>query len=549
MNAVFERDYVSFSSSARFLMLRGGFAAGMGLLLLMNILPAYTSGNYADVGTKLMWVAVGLGAVLLALAAPGSFGTVLVSARTSNSLPILLSTPLTPLSIAGGAFLARAGLLMILVLATWPPIALALLFGGVRGSQVFEASAAASATVLLLGAPSFLISAYAKRTASAVVTAYLVAASVIAGLWLAGFLLIAKTSDATIGAVISPIHAIQQALNPQPPDLGTFGDVVPGAYLLLLLAVLLSIGAVVLAAARLAREGRSGGYTAPVLLRRTCRPLRMQNPVLEHELRRGTLLSRRSPARGLLALLIATEGAYVLAVSMGYDAHNIRIHLAVLAFELLLLLLAVAAAGATALSHEKETNTLPLLRAAPLPPSQVVIGKLAGVLRGLLPCLMIPLLHLVWATVQGVFHPLAIPAMLVTGTVSLSAWAVFALYQSLDQRSPQRAVARTMTLLGIIAVLLTANVGVPALGILKNTEEFVRWTAAFGANPVAATLLPVTIFRTGGSSVETALVPPPTGGDIATGSMALLVWIVLHLVFAHALYRRLARLYKVRIET
>lgn len=547
MNAVFERDYVAFSSSWRFLLLRGGFAAGVGLLFLVRILTAYGQGDFSDVGSSLLTMTVILGAFLLALSAPGAFATVLVHARASNALPILFATPLTPFGIAAGAFTARAGQLFLLVLATCPPLALALLFGGIRGGQILEAVAAAAAAVLILGAPAFLVSAWARRTASAVVTAYLVGAGVIAALALAGEWARTALDSMQIAAAVSPYHAVLRALETTGRGEGTG---VSGVLFLLLGSIAASGVAMLLAAWRLEREAHGTELVPPVLSRRGCRPLKHENPVLDHELRRGSLLGKRSPARGLLVLLLLSELAYALGVWFaGVEAVSIRAHFFVLSFQCLLLTLAVCAAGATALAHEKETNTLELLRAAPLPPAHVVVGKLAGVLRALLPCLLVPLAHLAYASVLGVFSPLAVPAVAVSGTVVLSAWATFALFQSLDQREPQRAIARTMTLLAIVGVLLAANVGWPLAGAFsRQLEDWVRLGSAFGATPIATILLPAALLRTGGSSLETAVVPAPAGAEVVVGALALAVWLILHAAFGHALYRRLARLYRTRIE-
>jgi hypothetical protein len=546
VNAVFERDYVAFSSSWRFLLLRGGFAAGMGLLFLVRILMAYAARDWADVGTSLLTMTVVLGAVLLSLAAPGAFATVLVHARASNALPVLFATPLSPLGISVGAFTARAGQLFLLVLATCPPLALALLFGGIRGSQILEAMAAATSAVLILGAPAFLVSAWARRTASAVVTAYLVGAGVLALLGLVGQWALTELDDVTIAAAISPYHAVERALDTTGRG---EGGAVSGVIFLLLGSIFASAFAMVIAAWRLDREAHGGEVVPAVLTRRSCQPLKHQNPVLDYELRRGSLLGSRSPARGLLGLLLASELAYVLGVwGAGVEAVSIRAHFTVLGFQCLLLALAVCAAGATALAHEKETNTLELLRAAPLPPAHVVIGKLAGVLRALLPCLLVPLGHLVYASVIGVFSPLAIPAVAISGTIVLAAWATFALFQSLDQREPQRAVARTMTLLAIVGVLLAANIGWPLASAFRELDDWVGGLAAFGATPIASILLPAALLRTGGSSLENTITPAPHGADLVVGSIALLVWLLVHTAFGHALYRRLARLYRTRIE-
>jgi hypothetical protein len=401
--------------------------------------------------------------------------------------------------------------------------------------------------MLLLGAPSLVISAFARRTAAAVVSAYLAAASILVGLGLAGIGLASWSGDETVAGAVSPFHAIQAALSVTPPPDDTMGASVPGAYVLLAIAIATSVLAVFLCAFRLEREGR-GPDPVRVGPKRVCRPLRHRNPVLDHELRRASLLNPRSPARWLLALLLATEGVYVATVAGGGDGQSITLHAGVVGFQVLLLLLAVAAGGATALAAEKEANTLSLLRAAPISPSEVVLGKLAGILRALVPCMLVPLAHIGYAAVIGVVSPLAVPATAVVGIIVFATWAICGLQHSLDQADPRRAVARTVGLLAIIGILLATNVGLIGRGLLQTPDPYVKHAAAFGANPVAAVLLPATILRTAGSSTETAVVAAPTTDDIALGTVAALLWVLLHLALAHALYRRLFRAYKLRYD-
>ncbi len=547
MNAVFERDYVAFSSSLRFLLLRGGFAAAMALLFFVRIAGAYSGKDWSDVGSTLLTTAVALGTVLLGVAAPASFGTVFVHARARNSLPILLASPLTPLGISAGAFLSRAGLLALLVLAVAPPMALALVFGGVRGAQLVDALFAVTSTMLLLGAPAFVISAYAQRTSSAVVTAYLIAVSVLAGTWFMGTWITKVTSDAALAAAVSPLHAYDAAISFERLPPAAFGFL-SGPFVLLVLSLCVAAGAIFVAALRLRREATGAVSRTDLLTRRQCRPLRRENPVLDHELRRGKFLRRRSPAHGLLVLMLLAEVAFFAYARSAGTWSDINSHLGLLAFELFLLVLAVAAAGATALAQDKEANTLELMRAAPLTPAQVVVGKLAGVLRTLLPCLLVPFVHLLIAAHHGVFSWLAAPAVALTGVVALGAWAIAGLHQSLEQRLPRRAVSRTTALLGIVGIIGAVTLYGPASGLMRAFDDYIGLSASLGANPVATMLLPATLLRTGGSSAEMTVVPAPDAESLAAGAIALGIWLMLHLIAAYWTYRRLFALYRTRYE-
>ena len=79
MNAVFERDFVRFSCSGRFLWIRAGFALTMGLLVLWRVATGYSSRDFGDAGIDVLRAAVGIGAMTLLLLAPGALSMLLPS--------------------------------------------------------------------------------------------------------------------------------------------------------------------------------------------------------------------------------------------------------------------------------------------------------------------------------------------------------------------------------------------------------------------------------------------------------------------------------------
>lgn len=550
MNAVFERDFVRFSSSLRFVWMRTVFAAAMGLLLFLRVVGSATGGG-ENVGSDVLSIAVYLGAGLLALTLPGIYATVLVHARTAGSLAVLLSTPLRPLQIAWGAFLSRALILTLFVIATWPAVALALTYGGVRGGQLFEASAAAIATGLLVAAPAFVVSAYARRTANSVVTSYLIAATLLVVLHFGGTLLATGLGDEWFAGALSPWSALAIATQGGEPEPGSLRESIAPAYLLLVLSLLLSGASILVAAWRLDREAHGDGaeLSSRRLLARGCRPLRTENPVLDHELRRGAVTAQRSTSRGLLALLILSEIAYFLVAHWTGEPTRLELHYGVLGFQFALLVLAVTAAGATTLALEHETKVLDLMRVTPLSAAQIVVGKLAGMARALLPCLLVPVLHLAYAaTFHQVFSLAAVPAVMLGGGVVLAAWGVCGMSQSLEQGDPHRAVLRTMGLMGIFGLLTATMVGVPLLSLLQDTDAWVRYSVSFGANPVGALLIPVSVFRIGGQDAENLVAAGPTAGELTVGVVGGLIWLGVYAVIGWVLYRRLFSTYRLRFE-
>src|SRR5262249_39678987 len=154
-------------------------------------------------------------------------------------------------------------------------------------------------------------------------------------------------------SVISPLHAAISSMDPA-------GRVADGAYVLLAWSAVLATGAVAAVAWRLSREGRGTADAAHVasLSGRTCRPMRLENPVLDREARAARL--RGGAGRGLFAVLAASEAASLVLADTRHEWTYLPYHFAVLAMQCLLILLAVTAAGATSLAAEREGRTLDL---------------------------------------------------------------------------------------------------------------------------------------------------------------------------------------------
>lgn len=546
MNAIFERDFLAFGASARFQVFRFLVAATMGAALLLLVMRAYATDSFRSIGSTIFGLSIGAGAAIVVALVPGAFATVLVHARAGSTLPVLLTTPLSALSISAGAFVARTASFVVLLVATWPPIAISLLFGGAPVDRMFAATAAVMATGLAVAAPAFVASAFSRRTATAVVASYLAAVALLAGLYVVAPRGGGPGLSAWDGAAVSPINALLatgDVATAAPP-----GDEALAPYFLLGFAVVLSVAAVLLVAWRLAREGRGTTDTARIasLSGRDCRPLRRQNPLLDRETR-GTVLTS-SAGRGLLAVLVAVEVAFVLIASSRDEWTSLPLHFSVLAMQIFLLLLAVVTAGATSLAIEREGRTLDLLRVTPLTPREIVVAKLAGLFHAYAPCLAVPLAHLLLAAFLGVFSFAAVPLCALTGALAMSAWAVFGLSQSLDQPNPGRAVVRTMGAFAIVAILIAANIGFPVEGIFSGNDDWIRRAAAFAGNPVALALLPAAALRTGGSDAERTFVPPPDGGDLAFAACFAVAWALLYAFAGYSMYRRLFHTYRTRVD-
>ncbi len=555
MNAVFERDFVRLSTAKRFLWMRAGLALAVASIAGIRLLGAYAEDDFAGIGAFVLGISIWTGLLLLLVATPGSYATVLVHARAQNTLAVLLSTPLTPFQLAWGAFVARAGTLTVFVLATLPPIALGIAFGGIQVEQILAAACSVLAAMLLVAAPAFVISAFARRTGAAVVSSYLCAATVLTALAAIGSAIAGGAggtpgASAAAAAAVSPIHGVIAALDPLAPS----GAVLASSALLLLGAILLSAAAILVATQRLRADAVGGlEQTTRIAEGRPPRAMRYKNPILDRELALGADRSRGA-GRTLLLVLVLTQVAYFTAIWATGEKTSLPIFSGFLIFEVALLLLAAAAAGSTCLAAEKESGALDLIRATPISAADIVQGKLAGVLRAQLPCLAVPLVHLGWGVFardpQGnaILSPLAIPYVAVAGAIVVSTWTITGMSQSLDQRDPHRAVVRTMAALGITGVIIAAQVGIVLWKVLPESDPYLRGTIAFGANPVGAVLGGAAIFRTGGTTLEATSLPKPSEAYVSGAIVASALWLGLHVIAGLVIHRKLVSLYRTRFE-
>jgi Na+/H+ antiporter NhaA len=104
-----------------------------------------------------------------------------------------------------------------------------------------------------------------------------------------------------------------------------------------------------------------------------------------------------------------------------------------------------------------------------------------------------------------------------------------------------------MGLLGIFGVIVAAMIGVPVRAA-STIDAFVASTSGFGANPVAFMLLPLSAFRIGGSTLESASLAAPNPASLGTATVAGLIWTTLHVLVSLALYRRLFVTYRTRFD-
>lgn len=301
----------------------------------------------------------GLILVLVPLLGAGA----IVDERKERSLQLLVLTDLDPWQITSGKFLARLGVICLIILSNVPVLFFSALLGGVEPLDVVRVFSLTVGTAALFLAVAVAVSAVARNTITAAMITYTILVayllSPLALVWLdPGWLLHWHAPTVVAFSIGEPL---------QIEDLWWH-------------AVLVSVGmaAIFVAAATVAlrrdvrrtRVFKSGNASAP-------EPARVwANPIAWREWsRRGRPWVFWTLAGGAGVTLAILEATVV-------DQHDkddaIIVGLMIVQF---LALLYALAFGSGAFAQEKREQTLDLLRLTHLRPREILLGKLAGIVR------------------------------------------------------------------------------------------------------------------------------------------------------------------------
>jgi ABC-type transport system involved in multi-copper enzyme maturation permease subunit len=114
--------------------------------------------------------------VLVALLVPATLAPSLTLEKEKDTIDLLHTTPLGGDAIVLGKLLSGVGFLLLLCSSAVPLLSMIALFGGVRLDATLQLYAAVVIHALVYGVTSILISALARRTAAAIVLAYVAVA-------------------------------------------------------------------------------------------------------------------------------------------------------------------------------------------------------------------------------------------------------------------------------------------------------------------------------------------------------------------------------------
>lgn len=329
-----------------------------------------------------------------------------------RTLENLLVTPVRAIHIVWGKLLSRLLLLVLLLAASLPVLALARVFGGVPWDYVVAGLCITLTAMVFAGSLSLLCSILYRHAYRAVLTVgfwYLVLwgldALVLIALPRTGY--VGNSTGALLWSLISPLHALLVRTR---MVLGGPSSASPCVSLTLHCLTVLGAAAIILilsarrvrgmtqavpqghaeTGAQDAAMQRTDWWTA-IRAEREGEPIRRVkgSPIVWKDL--GTSLFQRSNQALLdLGLWLIVGALALVAVILAKPATYGSFFLPILIVQWVFIIrLALSAAGA--ITREKEARTWPVLLTTPLDDRQIVRGKALGALRRNLP-LVVPLL-------------------------------------------------------------------------------------------------------------------------------------------------------------
>lgn len=363
---------------------------------------------------------------MVCVLAPIFAAAAITQEKDSQTFSILLSTPLTSGQIVLGSLLSRLYFVMVLLLASLPLFCIMMVYGGVTFSEIFLSLAVAAATATVTAAIAIAISVMKVGTGRTIFSFYLTIALYLLVLWslatVPAFIPPEAPPSPAGGdrmswlAAFHPFLAMRAILSQTPvPDAAAVAHygfpraqwLARPAYSYIVMCSVLSL-LVVLASVAFVRRGAKLGE--PTLLGRlfgsartggdseiTRRPRHVwANPVAWREAKTRAAAGSGGAVRWLVigAGIVAAVALDIMYLQ-GLSTADTRAWLkGLLAVELGLALFIATATAATSMTREKEGDTLDLLLTTPLQSSQIIFGKIRGLVSFAAPMLAVPSLTL-----------------------------------------------------------------------------------------------------------------------------------------------------------
>ena len=498
-NPILVRVVCGKSRRTRHLWLRFGY---LGVLLFVVMIALMTSGGSAgrslsDLARGASWTFMLASIAQLALMcvlAPVFAADAITQERDAQTYNILLTTPLSNAQIVFGSLLSRMFFVIALLLSGLPIFLITMVYGGVTTSQVVESFAIAGATAMLTGSLAITVSMIRVGTRRTIFSFYLMIAVYLLavyamGSWSATWIPEAPANVSVARrlswlAAFHPFLSLEVALNRvQAPDVGLvakYGSLTKYflAYperLYVTCSVTLSLVLVLLSmifVRRGSRQGERGVWSAirsRVLGRMAGERHRAARQVWRNPVAWREAATRASAlGRGPLTYLLILSGLLAAVVLLVYyhagalAATQVRewLHVIVM-IEFAMILVIAANTAATALTKEREANTMDLLLCTPLTSRYIVWGKLRGLVSFAVPLICLPVASVLLFAVHDMLRGAPDPAAYVEAGLELGVLLViftaFACMLGMDRSlKTKKTVQAVMMSVGLLVGICLA---------------------------------------------------------------------------------------------
>lgn len=399
------------------------------VIMLVALLSSVsgTSGGLDDLARNSTWVFTMVSLVqlgLISLVAPIFTAAAITQEKDSRTYNILLSTPLTNAQIVLGSLCSRLFFVFMLLLAALPIFCVTMVYGGVTLRQILISTGIAACTAAITGSLAIAVSVIKVGTRRTTFFFYLV---------IAGYLLVIGAlarlevlpAPAPVNQPQAPTTSWLAAFHPflsmfvvlnihRAPDMSQLGAYEwPGNYWLafphysyMVMTLIASVTLTCISMLFVRSENREGEVDWWTRIRKIMRlqpdpPVRRkphwvwQNPVAWRESATRIALAQQHLVR---YTLIIGGGALAGILMIGFQLkwwpmtwNSLHIWLnALIMAEFAIILLITTNSAASAITREREADTMDLLLATPLSSRYIIWGKLRGLVSFVAPLIAVP---------------------------------------------------------------------------------------------------------------------------------------------------------------
>jgi ABC-type transport system involved in multi-copper enzyme maturation permease subunit len=502
----------------RFYAVRAAFATGMFILMwtawqaLVGWRQVPEVGTLARFGGILYLLFAILQLTLILFFAPLSAATAVAHEKDRRTFLLLLMTDLSDLEIVLGKLTASFLVILTVLLAGLPVLALTSLLGGISFGQVLNLFAVTAASGLAGGALGLLVALWRDRTFQSVsLTILMVILSIIAVEALGWVAPSATLLGVPLVQAFNPYRAALAVLNPASDSAGWFrtASVVYIALRLGFAAVLIAFGTFMLrrwnpgrsepreqrdedavvieevatevpgTAEAATQQGATGLHvprrTHRRIVRGEAREYRSpwRNPILWRELRTRAYGTKPLVIKAVFLLVVALILAFAHIYAQGVGLPGIAAR-SLVPIGILSLLL-VNAQSVSALTSERDSGALDLLLVTELSPRQFIYGKLYGALYNVKEMVAVPVILTIWYASRGYLTMEEAFYVIVDFVLLCHFASMLGLHAAITYTNSRTAVAHSLG----VTFFLMAGILICAWLILLSNRDFSRQLLSF----------------------------------------------------------------------